>query len=335
MHKDCFIGDFREGAKNQIRFKRNDQGELDENGEIRDEKLELQVKYSKQTRLSLGVAMKGEGDDEEGVRLEPFDYTSQTIVTIGTMNKMIRTEIRRVKALSRTHKDWVSHERDANALYKDDPVIKVKGVGATAEKLLLENEIILVSDLLKLKGDDDAIKKVLKTKGLGKASLKKFIEDCDARVVEGDAPEVDYYLDSPNPYAAKYGEELDEWGEEKWRTQIKKASAFAGKVCITALVKHIVVHTKACYADTEHKDTWYFYHDALSQLTNEACVDWMIKTKVPGEEKSIYDRWIKPEKGLNDDYGKKWRRRPIGNSSELMVRHLFVVCLCLLLCLFV
>ena len=63
VHKDCFIGDFREGQKSQRRFPRDSEGNYDpENGTYRDEKVALQVKYAKQVRFSFGVAIR----DEDG-----------------------------------------------------------------------------------------------------------------------------------------------------------------------------------------------------------------------------------------------------------------------------
>jgi hypothetical protein len=40
----------------------------------------------------------------------------------------------------------------------------------------------------------------------------------------------------------------------------------------------------------------------------------MMKTKIT----VVYKRWIKPENGLNDSFGPRWKQRPIGNSPELM-----------------
>ena len=44
----------------------------------------------------------------------------------------------------------------------------------------------------------------------------------------------------------------------------------------------------------------------------------MKDTIIPGKMTSIYDRWIKPELGLNDEFGKRWMACPIGDSAELM-----------------
>jgi hypothetical protein len=103
----------------------------------------------------------------------------------------------------------------------------------------------------------------------------------------------------------RYGIEKDEWEEERWKVEIRKSSAFSGCVSIKELVKHIVLETQKCFKNTRHSDAYHFYHDALTQLTNEETVKWMKETKVPGETHTIDQRWIKPERGLNDEFGKR------------------------------
>ncbi len=89
----------------------------------------------------------------------------------------------------------------------------------------------------------------------------------------------------------------------------KKSTAFSGIVCITTLLKHMIMTTKKCYANTEHENTYMIYHDALTQLMHNKTVDWMRTTKIPGEDTVVYKQWIKPENG---------KGRPIGNSPEVM-----------------
>jgi hypothetical protein len=132
------------------------------------------------------------------------------------------------------------------------------------------------------------------------------------------APAVIHYIDAENPFAAKYGTDVNEWGKEAWVKQIKKSSAFTGVRCITDLVKHMVIKTKKYYENTSYKNTYHFYHNALSQLMHDTTVEWMRKTKIPDEKMVVYKRWIKPENGLNDSFGLRWKQRPIGNSPKLM-----------------
>ena len=252
------------------------------------------------------------------MRLNPFDYTEKNVTTIKKEQEAIDAEIARVKALPRNSKFWTSRPDGINELFMNDPVTKVKGVSEAKAELLGANGIMTVQDLVDLGEDRDAFNAVVKTtKGLGKVGLQNYVDACeDAK--SGETPKVDYYIDDPHPYRAKYGKDKDEWGEEKWLVEMRKSAAFSGIVCITEMVKHTVLETQACFADTVNKDTYHFYHDALSQLTCDKTVSWMKDTPIPDEEKCIYDRWVKPENGLNDAFGKRWWARPVGDLPELM-----------------
>jgi hypothetical protein len=122
VHKDCFIGDFREGSKSQTRFPRNEEGQYDPDGEYRDEKTLLTVKFPKQIRLCLGVAVRDSNGVEEGVRLTPFDYTEKNVITIKNESEIIRKEIARVKNLPLTSKGWTSNPNTDEELYFCDSI---------------------------------------------------------------------------------------------------------------------------------------------------------------------------------------------------------------------
>ncbi len=55
-------------------------------------------------------------------------------------------------------------------------------------------------------------------------------------------------------------------------------------------MKQIVIQTKKCYKDTEHRDMYMFYHDKLSLMTAKLCVEWMKQQKNPGEDMVVYNR---------------------------------------------
>ena len=81
-------------------------------------------------------------------------------------------------------------------------------------------------------------------------------------------------------------------------------------VCITKLVEHIYKETEDAFKGTTHEDSWYFYHDALSQLTAKSTVRWM-------KEKGYYERWLIPQLGLNS-WLKYYANRSVGNRPEFM-----------------
>ena len=313
MHKKCHISNFSDGKKTQTQFPRDEQGMYDPDGEYREEGLVyLNVKFPKEARLCLGVALKiGEDGEPHGHRLEAFDYTEMTIITKKDSDERIEKAKAQVKKLPRKTKAWLINLREKGKFYRNDPVNVIDGIGPKATAVLASGNIHTVADLL----------------ALGPAEIRRFnISGLAGKVntarpitsLHRDAPKIQSYLDAENPYKAKYGDMLDDWGEEAWETVIKNSSVFTGVKCITELVKHMVIQAKELYKDTPYADQYYFYHDALSQLTHASCVEWMKTTKIPGEDVCIYSRWVKPELGLNDKFGKRWWQRPIGNSPEMM-----------------
>ena len=104
-----------------------------------------------------------------------------------------------------------------------------------------------------------------------------------------------------NPYELKYGDE--------WRNKIGETMFMRQYICITELVEKIYKASKDAFKQTIHKDTWYFYHDALTQLTAKSTVAWM-------QAKGYYSRWLTPQLGLNA--GTRWEGKPVGNRPEFM-----------------
>ena len=93
VHKECFIGDFREGSSTQTCFPRDENGKYTLDGEYRDEKKLLTVKFPKQGRFCFGVANVDHGEGPTGERAELFDYTCKNIVYIKQFKDMIKTLI--------------------------------------------------------------------------------------------------------------------------------------------------------------------------------------------------------------------------------------------------
>ena len=60
---------------------------------------------------------------------------------------------------------------------------------------------------------------------------------------------------------------------------------------------------------TLYKDSWLFYHDALTQLKCKRKKAWM-------HTKGYLKGWVLPVKGLNDDT--VYAGRPVDNKPELM-----------------
>jgi hypothetical protein len=163
------------------------------------------------------------------------------------------------------------------------------------------------------------IKQIVKyCNGISKGGLMKMIAACQG-AIPGSRPPIASYVNEANPYKAKFGYQIDQWGVPAWKREIRKTTALSGVKCITELIEHIAIESQQCFSDTEYYNSYHWYHDALSQLTANETIEYMKNTNIPGEGNTkIFDRWIKPELGLNDKFGKRWMGRPIGNSPELM-----------------
>ena len=80
-------------------------------------------------------------------------------------------------------------------------------------------------------------------------------------------------------------------------------------VCIKELVLHMYNETKKFFQGTEHEDDFFFYHDALTQMTDKKCRNWM-------QEEGMYKHWLLPVNGCNA--GTIYFGRCVGNTPEIM-----------------
>ena len=121
----------------------------------------LNVKYEKECRLGLGVAMvmplapDGTTLPCEGKRCYPFNYSTKVLISIDDYKKMKRIEINRVKYLSGRMGFWVESKRDDGMLYQNDQVSLMKGVGKKTVEKLESIGIKTVRDLKKISNPKD------------------------------------------------------------------------------------------------------------------------------------------------------------------------------------
>jgi hypothetical protein len=234
-HKECRIGAY---LGEQVLYARNEDRTYNVTSDsFRDPQVSLQVKYPKETRLLLGVAcVRDSNVKESGVHLDLFDYTEKKIIRLKDTKKLIDAEITRVRAMPKKTKGWFLDSRKNGRIYADDPVIRVKSVGKKAEGWLRRNGINTVAIL-------HALTKETRPKGLTVKALKQYHANCKDASSEN-SPSITYFTEADNPFAARYGEEEDEWGQPEWISKIKSSTVFAHQVCVTNLVKHIVTQTK-------------------------------------------------------------------------------------------
>ena len=247
-----------------------------------------------------------------GVRCKPFDYSSKEILTIAQYEKRISQEIDRVKALSSDkHYIWVSDPRRQDPqVWMLDPVRHLKGVGKTIESKLNDLGISTVQQISTL-SDEEIYRFNIET-GLSVARMQKIRAESLKAVPGACSYQKIDYRKTPNPYLAKYG--------ANWRTKISSVTSMRKCVCIKELVQHIDSATKDVFRGTEYAESCPWSHDALSQLMDNDCKDWM-------KEKGYFDRWLGPVLGCNDivtipgqpeKVSTRYKERPPGNSPEVM-----------------
>ena len=152
-----------------------------------------------------------------------------------------------------------------------------------------------------MKEHDDAQLLTLVSRCEG-VSLSKLTEwrNCDASPGRCPHSIIDYRK-AANPYQARYG--------ATWVEEISKTSFMNKYMSIRELVQKIHDRSESIFKGTVHEEDWFFYHDALSQLTAKSTVAWM-------EEKGYYKRWLIPQLGLN--FGTIYFGRCVGNRPEWM-----------------
>lgn len=277
-------------------------------------------KFQKDGRSSNGVAavlktLPDGTEVEEGIRLNPYFYSGKEIASIGKWEKLVKVELRRVRDLPNGKVGgWVKDTRPKGRVWEEDPLSFLPGVGKVAVGALEKQGIKQVKDLLAM--DEVQLDMVVAAAG-SRAVTKKKIEKWRKYGVDFATPGrcrdtiVDYRT-CENPYKARYG--------DNWEERIKKSQTLSKFCCVKDLVLHIDRESREAFQGTKHEEDYVFYHDALTQMTDIKCTNWM-------KEEGLYHRWIKPELGCNNEVEEEkngqmvkrrcYKGRPTGNSPEL------------------
>jgi len=304
--------------KVHIKFPRDLDGHVDPvNGNYSKERPStLNVKYEKEIRMSLGCLVREanpadnpadivnyNGRQLVGVRLEPFDYSGKVIVTIKDYQKHMDAEISRVKKLTK-RSEWKYDPRPANAIFMDDSMDVINGIGAkTVEKLKGIN--ILTVGQMRSNIAEKGTHRIHELSQVPKSIIEKCNEAINNHYVDENKPPLIDHTREENPYLSRYGGE--------WKERIKQTHSMSPYVCVTDLILHMVRVCDDFFKDTIHRDSWVFYHDALTLMTARETKSWM-------ESTGLLRRWLLPENNLHSDDNSlsHYRNRPVGDSPELM-----------------
>ena len=244
-----------------------------------------------------------------GVRLPLFNYTSKKILTMRKYNEYVQKEIRRVKTMKNPkNAGWIfKPRRNHSIIYENDCVGRLSGVGKEAKKKLTEAGLTQVFQLAAIGNNEQEIKESINEIANETKLTVSFIQKLHLQALDaehGEFPKEVNHLLSDNPYKSRYGND--------WKEEIKKTKIMRPYICVSELVLHIVEETKKAYKGTKYEETYLFYHDALSQMTDNETIEWM-------RAEGILHRWIRPVLELNDviTVGEKssenYAGRPVGN----------------------
>ena len=292
----------------QIRFPRDPTGQFSpllDNPSYNPMVKQQTFKFTSEGRFCLGVAIVLDGNQKYiGKKAKLFDYTGKKIDTIKVYAQLVSHEIQRVKNLNHSGKSspWLIDSRPKNdEFWYEDDLSYLPGMGEKTLRRIREVNptIMTISDFIT----------ALETQHTTLTQIKgvpKFISLTKQAKPGSSTYRLIDHRQSPNPYQSRYG--------EGWEKVIKTTTALSSHTCIKDLVLHMVRESQRIMNGTRFEKNWYFYHDALSQLTAKDTREWMSNTVIDGVK--IIDRWLVPQNNvsLNTPY----HQRPVGNSPEFM-----------------
>ena len=279
------------GRSLHTRFRRNSSGILDSTGSFGEIRSTTHLKYANEVWFAFRVAMMKDGDNVLGIRLPPFEYSGQTVVSNKEYQKVLDNEIQRVKQLTGDQPPWFIKGREPESLFRDDLVTEIKGIAEQKQKKLGNAGIYTINDILRCNSPPP---------GFSAKIWNKIKENLPLDIQKTPPPNIDHRKHA-NPYESLHGSD--------WLDKIKKVTGVKQYCNVQDLVIHIYRETKKIYANTPYSSFFLFYHDALSQMNCKDTIDWM-------REPDILQHWILPEHGYNA--GTKYADHAVGNTPEVM-----------------
>ncbi len=160
----------------------------------------MKEKFAQEVRFRFGVAIRetGENDgDEEGKRLDAFDYLSKRIVSIKEYNEMKTLEIEAIKKVNATISNgWITSKRPADVIYHLDTLQIFTGkkgntqrrqnFGKVKAAQLINVGYTTVGDVVDLRGNDERVNDLCaNTMGMKRDFVLQLIKACCLQVTEG------------------------------------------------------------------------------------------------------------------------------------------------------
>jgi hypothetical protein len=195
---------------------------------------------------------------------------------------------------------WLEDRRVEGAMYEGHTIKKTTNIGIAKVRcsILSGFGILTIGDLKNMSAHTK--QQIVEERKMTSDLLMKLQHNIKDAIL-GDAPAKFDHRKTDNPYKSMYGDE--------WNVEILKTAHFNKVKCIAEMVEHIVDKTREIMKDTKYENYFYFYHDALSQMTCRKTTAWMIMT-------GYINHWILPSSGVNS--GTIYAKHPPGDSPEFM-----------------
>ena len=131
-HRKCCLKTIQgaNGCEYITRVKRDEFGNPSLDGcTSKDSPVNVNVKYEKEVRFALGVALvKLHNGEVEGRRIPCFEYTEQTIVAHKDWIRKYDDYIRHIKDLTTEQKDWVNDPKNGRIFENDADLTMLSGL---------------------------------------------------------------------------------------------------------------------------------------------------------------------------------------------------------------
>ena len=212
-----------------------------------DNPVNVNVKYEKEVRFALGVAMVTRLDGTvNGLRIPLFDYTEQMIIAEKDWKKKQNEAMSYIKSLANGGQ-WVQDCREGRMFEDDDDLTLVKGLGKKIEPKLKEEGIsdlkILFESLSNPARRDHLIVAI---SGLSSKKADKWLQILtDAPLLSGTCPPKIDHRKATNPYISRFSPDLNlpPGEEQQWEKEMAKSVICNKVVSINKLIDHIFKQT--------------------------------------------------------------------------------------------
>jgi hypothetical protein len=197
---------------------------------------------------------------------------------------------------------WKTSNRMTGAIYDDDPVKLLRGIGKRATDVLAEKGVITVKQVTDYFHMSPTKRQFFcrRVHGFGLEKLLYILASAETSI-PGSPIETDHRK-ANNPYLSRYG-------VANWKKEAENSPKMRSLTNVQTVVEHIIATGKANRAGTIFQDNWYFLHDGLSLMTAHETIEWMAR-------KCYMKHWIFPVLDLNKNIPHHKQARPVGNHAQ-------------------